>query len=78
MLAVIQSMIDYIRKIYFFFMYSPDTSHFFFSQGKRSRSYKEVVTPSIVPNSLPSPSESNMRKKTMDQNGAEGPNSLIA
>lgn len=38
----------------------------------------EAVKPSIVPNSLPIPNESNIIKKIMDQNGAEGPNSTIA
>lgn len=41
-------------------------------------SYIDVVTPSKVPNSLPIPSDSNIKKKIMDQKGAEGPNSTIA
>jgi hypothetical protein len=35
------------------------------------------VTPSNVPNSLPIPSDNNIKKNMMDQNGAEGPNSTI-
>jgi len=41
-------------------------------------SYSDAVTPSNVPNSLPIPRDSNMRKNIMDQNGADGPNSLMA
>lgn len=59
-------------------MFSPDTSHFFFIHGNSSRSYREVATPSMVPNSLPNPRERSIKKKMMDQNGADGPNSLIA
>ena len=46
--------------------------------GNGSRSYMEAVNPSIVPNSLPIPRDSNIMKKIIDQNGADGPNSTIA
>lgn len=42
------------------------------------KSYSEAVTPSSVPNSLPKPRERSMRKKMMDQKGAEDPNSFTA
>jgi len=38
----------------------------------------EAVKPSMVPNSLPIPRESNIMKKIMDQKGEDDPNSTIA
>lgn len=57
----------------------PETSHFLLvMKGNGSRSYIEAVKPSIVPNSLPMPRDSNIMKNMIDQKGEEGPNSTIA
>lgn len=59
------------------YRHKPETSHFFL-KIECFKSYSEAVTPSSVPNSLPKPSERSIRKKMMDQKGAEDPNSLTA
>ena len=43
-----------------------------FLHGKSFKSYNGVITPSKVPNMLPSPSVSNMQKNRTDHNGEAG------